>query len=109
MDTINLYVVLKRCLEVRQDVVVSEDPDPVFTKESPDRDHVLCPWAETPIWPPLVIVQPKVSLASFVRGISLIIPRSRSSSRQGYRELADNIVHNKMKCFMLCLSCDELI
>ena len=49
MDTINLYVVLKRCLEVRQDVVVSEDPDPVFTKESPDRDHVLCPWAETPI------------------------------------------------------------
>ena len=31
MDTINLYVVFKRCLKVGQHVVVPQDPDSVVT------------------------------------------------------------------------------
>ena len=75
MDTINLYVVFKRCLKVGQHVVVPQDPDSVVTKEASEGGYVLRSGAEASCRPPLLVVQPQVGLASLVRAFGVIIPR----------------------------------
>ena len=74
MDTINLYVVFKRCLKVGQHVVVPQDPDSVVTKEASEGGSVLRSGAEASCRPPLLIVEPQVGLASLVRAFGVIIP-----------------------------------
>ena len=75
MNTIYRQVLpAKRSLEVRQHMVLPEYPDPVVAKKASDRGRVL-PRAEGASGPPLLIVQPQISLASLVGALGVVIPR----------------------------------